>query len=61
MTLFQDVGAGSSQTSRMGKDHETALALYTVFHNFAFGSVGFSFSFIMLNIDTLEGGKRSVI
>ena len=27
MTLFQDVGAGSSQTSRMGKDHETALTL----------------------------------
>ena len=26
-TLFQDDGDGSPQTSRMGKDHEAALAL----------------------------------
>ena len=27
MTLFQDVGASSSKTSRMSKDHETAMTL----------------------------------
>ena len=27
MTLFQDVGVGSPKTSRIDKDHETALTL----------------------------------